>query len=448
MTAMASRLLYALSPLSLLFGGLTQCQPTSVEARLAPPAEVSDDVCRIPRTEFDQQTYEGNFATAFPFVFDNLLPDQNVDLLVIPVEWSNHRGTAANMAREFDQVKTFTGLYTKMSNGKLSFNTIFGSRWYRLPEPIQNYPQKWTSDHNSKVVQHAVDAIDPEIDFSIIDLVIVVFPDRPPIPVTNHKEYGFASMQHFNRGGSPSDPRNVFSDEGWVRNYVGGAGYFDHPLRPVWSYYVHEVGHVFSLPDWYIREANQGEYYVPGLDFATGPMSHWDAMSSQDGPSRTFSAWTRWLLGWLDDSQVACFDAETVASHGAFDIDLVPLDIYEPGTKAVMVRTGPQQGIVIESRRPVFPDHDLVYWERVGRKPSGIIVYFVDATKGNSQGTLSIVPPVGQGIAMLSMTERMDPRLIDGLYNKGAVGFAEGMMIQLIRSGNRDTVRITPLQTP
>ena len=109
-----------------------------------------------------------------------------------------------------------------------------------------------------------------------------------------------------------------------------------------------------------------------------------------------------------------------------------------------MIRNGEQEGVVIESRRPVFPDHDLVWWQLVGRKPQGLIVYHVDTRKGNSVGTLSIVPPVGQGVARLSMTDRMDPRLIDGLYNLGAVGFAEGLRFELIHSGGRDIVRIGP----
>lgn len=420
---------------------------------MAAPQEVDEDVCRIPqpRADLTNSDFRGRFSTGFPFRLDNLRPDQVVSLLVIPIDWSNHRGTTENLKREFEQVRIFTDLYTTMSEGRLTWRTTWGGagkKWYRLPEPVENYPQEYTSDFNGKVAQHAIDAIDPEIDFSGVDLVILVFPDDPPIPTTEHEEFGFASMQHFNQGGSPSDPRSVFSDEGWVRNYVGGAGYFDHPLRPVWSYYVHEVGHVVSLPDWYLRAANQGEDFDDAfneqLEVATGPMSSWDAMSSQDGPSRTFSSWTRWLLGWMGDDRVSCFELDQIRKHGSFDVDLVPLDVYEPGVKAVMIRTGEHEGLVIESRRPVFPDHDLVWWQLVGRQPQGLIVYRVDTRKGNSMGTLSVIPPVGQDVARLSMTERMDPRMLDGLYNLGAVGFAEGLRFELIRSGTRDVVRIGP----
>jgi hypothetical protein len=133
-------------------------------------------------------------------------------------------------------------------------------------------------------------------------------------------------------------------------------------------------------------------------------MGTWDLMSTQDGPSRTFSAWTRWLLGWLSDNQVACFTTEQIAQHGAFDVELVPLDVYEPGVKAVMIRTGPHEGLVIESRRAVFPDHDLVYWKKVGRTPAGLLViHSVTSSPGlaalgpQEQGDLfgSAFPPAG-----------------------------------------------------
>jgi M6 family metalloprotease-like protein len=441
-------LLLAVTPLTLLMNCPGQCDFVPPPADLiAAPTEVDDDVCRIPQANREFGTYRGEYSTAFPFERENIMPDQEVSLLVVPIDWSNHRGTAENLKREFEQVQIFTDLYTTMSEGRLTFRTSYGgggTKWLRLPEPIENYPQEWTSDFNSKVAQHAIDAIDPEVDFSTIDLMILVFPDNPPIPTTKHLEFGFASMQHFNRGGSPQDPRNVFSDEGWVRNYVGGAGFFDHPARPVWSYYVHEVAHTLRIPDWYMREANLGANFIPGLDYAVGPMNYWDAMSSQDGPSRTFSAWTRWLVGWLGDEQIACFELDQVEQHGAFDVELVPLDVYEPGVKAVLIRTGPHAGLVIESRRPVFPDHDLAHWRKFGREPSGLVVYRVDATKGNNSGTLVLVPPKGQGVVRLQLSERMDPRVIDALYNVGAEGFAEGLKIELVRSGTRDIVRISP----
>ena len=416
------------------------------------PVSIARDECRLVQGAQPPNSVESRFSTAFPFNAENVNPVGEMKILVIPVDWSNHQGSTENLTREFAQVHTFTNLFTTMSEGRLTFRTTPLDKWHRLSEPIENYPQEWSSDFNTKVVQEAVDLVDPEVNFSQVDLIILVFPDNPPIPTTKHLEYGFASMQNFNdypysspvRGGSP-DPRAIFSDEGFVRNYVGGANYFDHPLRPLWTYLAHEVGHVISLPDWYIREANLGNDFLPGLNFAVGPMSSWDLMSTQDGPSRTYSSWTRWLLGWLGDDRVVCLDLSTLGTSSDFEVELLPLDLYAPGTKTVMIKVSDHEAVVVESRRAVFPDHDLIFWEQVGRKPYGILAYLVDSEKGNSRGTLAVVPPIGQGIGGPQLTGRMDRRQIDGLGNLGAKVRVANLEIELVQTGYTDKVRITTL---
>lgn len=410
------------------------------------PEQVAHDRCRIPQVRFDRNSYQGRHSVGFPFNFENLLPDQTVRLATIPVDWEDYPADPADLPRKHEQVQIFMDYYEQASNRLLSFEPIFADRWYRLPDPIAEYPQRNTSDFNNKLAQHAIDAVDPLLDFSTIDIVVLVFPDRPPIPVTG-MDVPFASAQAFNERSTYPDPRNIFSADGFVRNYMGGAGYFDHPLRPVWSYYVHEAAHMFNLPDWYMREANttsENFRSIRDREYSIGPLGNWGVMSSQDGPSRTFVAWSRWLLGWLNEKQVDCYELADVIDHGTFDTELVALDVYEPGVKAVMIRTGQHSGLVIESRRPVFPDHDLVYWEKFGRIPQGLIVYRVDTTRGNADGTLILVAPEGQGIVPLQLTDRMEPRALDALYNLGAVGLVDGLRIELIYSGDRDIVRISP----
>lgn len=411
------------------------------------PPEVAAERCRIPQNATEapsSESYAGRHSTAFPVNFENLLPNQEVSLVTIPIDWADYPADPADLPSKHDHVNIFIDYYERVSGGQLRFTTNFATRWYRMPEPISQYPQVQASDFNSKLAQHAINAADPDLDFSTIDIVIFVFPDFPPIPVTS-ATFPFASLQHFNSGGSRNDPRSVFSNEGFVRNYAGGANYFDHRIRPVWSYYIHEVAHMFSLPDWYMREANTtNSEFLPDLDYAIGPLSNWGVMSSQDGPSRTFVAWSRWLMGWLSEEQVACYELSQLRGHGPFTTELVALDVYEPGVKAVMIRTGAHSGLVIESRRPVFPDHDLVYLEPFGRKPQGLIVYRVDATKGNSEGTLILVPPTGQTTLPLQLSGRFDARMIDALYNVGASATVSGLRIELISSGSRDVVRISP----
>lgn len=416
---------------------------TSRPPLLRAPGEADHDRCRIPQVPQDRNGYLGRHSTAFPLVVENLRPDQHVRLAVIPVDWSDFPGDPADLPRKYEHVKTFMRYYEAASEGHLSFDAQWPETWYRLPDSIGDYPQPEMSDFNTKLAQDSIDIVDPQIDFSAIDIVVLIFPDFPPILTTN-TDYAFGSTQNFNRYDGP-EPRRTTSAEGVVRNYIGGGNFFDHRLRPVWSYYVHEAAHTFNLADWYMREANMGvPEYGEDLTYSIGPLNAWGVMSSQDGPSRTFVAWTRWLAGWLEDDQVACFEKSGILEHGAFDVELVALDVDAEGDKAVIIRTGPHRGVVVESRRPVFPDHDLVYYEIVGRSPQGLIVYEVDATKGNADGTLSLVPPQGQTMLPLQLTGRVGNEVVDALYNPGAVGVVDGLRIELVHSGERDLVRIGP----
>jgi M6 family metalloprotease-like protein len=417
-------------------------QPVGLEM-LTAPAESEEDLCRIP--QLPGSKYGGEGYTAFPVIFDNLQPVQNVRVATIPIDWDDHEGDPANLPAKHEHVQIFMDYYETVSQGAVTFTPTFADRWYRLPESVSDYPQRQVSDFNPKLAKHAVAAADDDLDFSQIDIVVFIFPIAAPIIAgVPPSPLEFATLQHFNMTG-PADERWVSSDEGWVRNYMGGGMYWEHPLRPIWSYYLHESAHMFAMPDWYMIEANAvlGSQQVIDVDYAIGPMNTWAVMSTQDGPSRTFVAWTRWLLGWLDDDQVDCYTIEQVQQHGSFDTELVPLDIYEPGTKAIIIRTGEYSGFLIESRRPVFPDHDISIWETVGRDPYGLIVYEIDATIPGAMGTLSAVTPDGHDFKYIRRHGRQQPNHVDALFNVGNTATVQGVEIELLFTGDRDWVRIS-----
>jgi len=417
-------------------------QPVGLET-LAAPDESDEDLCRIQQLPGSRTG--GYASTGFPVAFDNLQPDQNVRVATIPVDWDDHEGDPADLPTKHEQVQIFMDYYETASQGAMTFTPTFADRWYRLPESVSDYPQRQVSDFNPKLAQHSIDAADDDLDFSQIDIVVFIFPnDAPIIAGVPPSPLEFATLQHFSAY-SPGDERMIFSDEGWVRNYMGGGMYFEHPLRPVWSYYFHEAAHMFDLPDWYMHEANAilGSQQVFDFDYAIGPLNVWGVMSSQDGPSRTFVAWARWMLGWLDDDQVDCYTIEQIQQHGSFDTELVALDIYEHGTKAIIIRTGEYSGFLIESRRPVFPDHDISNWEAVGRDPYGLIIYEIDTTMPDGMGTLSVVTPDGHDFKYIWRHGRAQQDVVDALFNVGNTATVQGLKIELLFTGDRDWVRIS-----
>jgi len=415
----------------------------SYDVALTPaPAESDEDVCRVPQAPGVWKPPAG--PTGFPVEFVNLRPDGDVKLITVPIDWDNYEGDPADLEAAHDEVSLSLDYFERVSEGKLTFTRDYNMQWFRLAEPVEAYPQDQVSDFNPKLAQAGIDAADPEVDFTDADMVVFIFPRSAPIPAGRPQSpYEFASLQHF------LQPPLVFvkSDEGPINNYFGGGIAQESPRNPLWSYYNHELSHAFQTPDWYDRrgQALFGSRDLTAVESVRiGPLNTWGVMSSNGGISKIFVAWTRILMGWLDNDQIACFTLEQVQEQGPFDIEVTPLEIYEPGNKAVIVRTGRYSAVLIESRRPIFPDHGLTIWETVGRDPYGLIAYEIDTTVEHGEGALTLIQPDGQGWAPIEWHGRHDQESKDGLFNVGAVGSSQGVQIELLHSGDRDIVRIGP----
>jgi len=409
---------------------------------VAAPDEAAAEVCQIPQAPGVRTGGQG--ATGFPVEFRNLRPDGEVNIVTIPLDWDNYEGDPADLDAAHDEVSLSLDYFERVSEGKLTFNRNYQMKWFRLPEPVEAYPQDQVSDFNPKLAQAGIDAADPEVDFTEIDMVLFIFPRSAPILAGRPQSpYEFASLQHFNNPPSV----NVTSDEGRIINYFGGGIAQENPRNPLWSYYNHELSHAFATPDWYVN-AGQALYgsrdLTPDESVRIGPLNTWGTMSSNGGISKIFVAWTRMLMGWLEQDQIECYTLDQLAEAGPFDVELTPLEIYEPGTKAVVIRTGQYSGVLIESRRPIFPDHGLEIWETVGRDPYGLIAYEIDTTIEHGEGALTLILPDGQGWAPIEWHGRHDQESKDGLFNVGAVGSSQGVSIELLHSGDRDIVRIGP----
>ena len=60
-------------------------------------------------------------------------------------------------------------------------------------------------------------------------------------------------------------------------------------------WYIHEFAHTLGLPDLYASTGTRFGY--------TGG---WSIMGNINAAAREFTAWERWLLGWISDTQVSC----------------------------------------------------------------------------------------------------------------------------------------------
>lgn len=439
--------------------GATPSSTVVPETSVAPielidaPIESPDEVCQIPENWNKPPSH--NINTGFPVVLDRLQSSGLITVSVIPVEWDDFPSSDSDLDHQFEQVKIFADYYNKASKGAVTFELKFVDHWTVLPGSINDYPQENPSDFNPQLVQAAVDAVDDEFDFSGTDYLIVIVPDSAPIPLT-----GFAPTTEIGGGGNlvinhgsfqqnATDDFVIRTQEGDIDLWMGAGAYFDGVLgrKNEWSYYVHEAGHSFEIADYYVI-GEEGWWYSPWEDvepawIPNGPFNYWDVMGSQDGPSRTFNAWSRWLLGWLSSEEVACYDARNAPSNNEFDIALTPIDRYTGAVRAIIIRTEEHRGIVIESRRPEGPDETLQAWSDVGVDPSGVLVYEVDTTKRTTEGPLRIIPPDGHFWVEWTWTYTNPGRHLDALYHDGDTTTIGDTSITVRQIGeDTDVVRI------
>lgn len=111
----------------------------------------------------------------------------------------------------------------------------------------------------------------------------------------------------------------------------------------------------------------------------------------------TILGWDRWRLGWIPDSQVLC----ARPSEGT-EVNVNALQAGA-GTTLIVLPLSATRAIVIESRRPIGWDKQLV--------ESGALVYLVDTAVNTTEGPIQILADIfGEGFsaAPLSAGEYVD----------------------------------------
>ena len=248
--------------------------------------------------------------------------------------------------------------YQEMSYGRLNLNLIPYHSWLRLSQPSAHYAEGIkTFFGHLEFIQEAVDLADSQVDFSASDLVVVMSnPDAEEIG------YGPALGTLTDFYAIKADGNNIRAGitSGYDLNHWGG----------IWL--AHEMGHSLGLPDLYRYGGGDIHQYVGTFDI----------MGLISGKAPGFFAYERWLLGWLDDTQVFCH------SQGSAAVELQQLET-PGGIKAAIVHLSSTRALVVESRRKAGFDASL--------SKEGVLVYLVDTTIGRGEGPIVVKPGVSSG---------------------------------------------------
>lgn len=298
-----------------------------------------------------------------------------------------------------------------LSYGNLDVEFVPLHRWLRADrnrfDPEEGHP----AELQQAVAEMTVRLADDDFDFTGFDAVMIVMPSS-----------------HFSGGDAG---RAVDTEEGPVAG-ITRINLFpleDRPRDPVqWGRVAaHELIHNFGLVDYYaighshhLPDPEAGKIWV---DSAFGPMglgvriladprdarlAHLvrfpnGATSMQFTPllgAWEMLAWSRWQLGWLDETQIRC------VTEPAETIDLAPIANPGEGIAMAAVPLSDTEVLVIESRRRTGYDAGWPFrWSngasstQPGLPTEGVLVYTVDAARVSGLLPLKVAGDTGNGRA-------------------------------------------------
>lgn len=335
----------------------------------------------------------------FPRYSARLASTGTVKASIIFVDFSDGVATRTP-AQAYALVSGATATFTEQSYGRLTYNMSPTLQWFRMPKPSTSYSFSSSANHLA-YIKDAVSVADSTVDFSTTDsLVIISNPDITTFPQG-------PAYTGSTGGGVTADGKEMLNI---VTSGADLAGWSSMWLN-------HEVTHTLGLVDLYSYTNST----YPDILAATGKYSYM-GFNSFNSNAPGLTAWERYVLGWLDDSQILCTNPRTA---GEVDTLITPLE-NSGGQKAVVIPISDTKAVVVESRRASGIDVNLA--------KAGALVYTVDSSIQSGYGPIQVYPKGGSSDPYMTLSTRA----------AGESVTVSGMKVEVISSDSTgDTVRIT-----
>ena len=337
------------------------------------------------------KTGSTNMSNGFPRAAGRLPNRGVVRALIIPVQFTDVRGTGSPTDVYRDMAKGPADFYYKESQKTVKFEFTTLSNYLDLNVPVNTFKLgSYNGGDPNSYLQAGLKAVENLVDISNFDIAYVL----PP-----------SSVRYDQIAYGPAFPANINSDNyqnatGRVLNaVVGGADAWQTLSGAGWKWMAHETGHTFGLYDWYTLDG-------------TNPYGPWDLMSQNWSlEAIELNAWNRYISGWLSDSQVSCFESNQVGSSPkTYTIEAIGADSAKP--KSVMIRISETKIMVIEARATAGLD-------KLEVNQTGILVYVVDTS----------IPTI-KGIAKTYSRSDVNRSLRDAPLKPGESITVEGISIK------------------
>ena len=375
-------------------------------------ASTSIEKCRIKEIS-DQGNQKGDLAAGFPFMNRYASYPNEIKMALIPIDFSDLAGDSGFKSSVVPQTQKISDWYSSVSGGKMNITWAIGADWIRLPGASSEYavPFSGAYPETANFWNKVLPAVDSKFDLTGVQVINFVLPNGQSVIKESVQSFPFLN-----------EMKSVNSNRTKLLSFATAGVFFDGDVRNYWSYWAHEFGHTIGLA--HIGSSRGSSQAITGYDL----------MGNQDGPYKELSGWMRFIIGWLDDSQVYCQDVDNLVTN---DISLVPLSDSKTGIKMAVIPTSIDSAIIIESRRPTK------FSCGIPNLPSGVLVYTYDAKLGNQSYFLTAqYPSTRVRNIKCKDNDRMED-YPDALLHKGDSIQVGNFQITVLSSGNVDQIRVT-----
>ena len=298
-----------------------------------------DDYAQCKIAEHPDGAGRPDKSFGFPLPESRLDLKENFKILVVPVQFTDHKSSSKPADDMADVVSALTNFYVRTSSVPISFDWTISSSYYQMGKTIDSFALKFEGNSYERYIEAALALADDEYDFSNYDAVFV----EEPRSVTNKEHPAFIPMVRENGG------TRIDTNDGLVESVLVTG---NDQSRDI-ANWIHEFGHLLGLPD-----RNHQADINAGFD---GMWGWYGALE--------FSVWTRWLAEILKDEQVDCKTDTATSTHW-----LRPVAWTGDHQKGVVIPVSDHEVIVVESRRRQGYDALL------GKESEGAYVYRVDTS--------------------------------------------------------------------
>jgi M6 family metalloprotease-like protein len=250
------------------------------------------------------------------------------------------------------QPEIVSSFYNQVSNGSvknIQFEPYYSWIEFDKLESLQDArgtDQSRVESEWRTFVSKTLETADSQIDFTKSDGVIIILD-----PNSSYLRIAYAlADEHIVDGKKISNV--VMLGRAFVR--VGRPPYL----------VVHELGHLFGLPDLYS--------YQDSTDTA----DYFSVMNMAASEGVGYFGWERYILGWLDDPQMICHKAGEVVGN------LIPLT-KKNGLKMIAVPISSSEVLVVENRTKEGIDKMI--------SSAGIIAYVVDSSIESGKNPIKVL---------------------------------------------------------